>query len=75
MLKEIKEKMGEEDANDIIEKSQEIADSEAFQTHKILNEIRKSLNRIIELKNQQQNNSFNFYKKLRKAIVRPKDLC
>ena len=75
LLKEIKEKMGEEDANDIIEKSQEIADSEAFQTHKILNEIRKSLNRIIELKNQQQNNSFNFYKKLRKAIVRPKDLC
>ena len=75
LLKEIKEKLGDNDANDIIEKSQEIADSEAYKSQQILDEIRKSLNRIIELKNQQQMSSFNFYKKLRKAIVRPKDLC
>jgi hypothetical protein len=75
LLKEIKEKIGEEDANDIIEKSQEIGDSEAFQSHKILDEMKKSLNKIIELKNQHQMSTFNFYKKLRKAIIRPKDLC
>ena len=75
LLKEIKEKIGEEDANDIIEKSQEIGDSEAFQSHKILEEMKKSLNKIIELKNQHQMSTFNFYKKLRKAIIRPKDLC
>ena len=59
----------------LLKKSQEIADSEAYKSQQILDEIRKSLNRIIELKNQQQMSSFNFYKKLRKAIVRPKDLC
>ena len=75
LLKEIKEKIGEEVANDIIEKSQEIGDSEAFQSHKILEEMKKSLNKIIELKNQHQMSTFNFYKKLRKAIIRPKDLC
>ena len=75
LLKEMKEKLGEEDVNDIIEKSQEIADSEAYKSQQILDNIRKSLNKIIELKNQQQMSSFNFYKKIRKAIVRPKDLC
>ena len=75
LLKEMKEKLGEEDANDIINKSQEIAESETFRTQKMLDEIRKSLNKIIELKNQQQMSSFNFYKKIRKAVVRPKDLC
>ena len=75
LLKEMKEKLGEDEANDILEKSHEIADSEAYKSQKILEEVRKSLNRIIELKNQQQMSSFNFYKKLRKAIVRPKDLC
>jgi len=75
LLKEIKEKLGDEEANDIMEQSQEMAENEAFKSQKILDEVRKSLNRIIELKNQQQMSSFNFYKKLRKAIVRPKDLC
>ena len=75
LLKEIKEKLGDEEANDLMEQSQEMADNEAFKSQKILDEVRKSLNRIIELKNQQQMSSFNFYKKLRKAIVRPKDLC
>ena len=75
LLKEMKEKLGEDEANDILEKSHEIADSEAYKSQKILEEVRKSLNRIIELKNQQQMSSFNFYKKLRKAVVRPKDLC
>lgn len=75
LLKEIKEKLGDEEANDLMEQSQEMAENEAFKSQKILDEVRKSLNRIIELKNQQQMSSFNFYKKLRKAIVRPKDLC
>ena len=75
LLKEMKEKLGEDDANDILEKSHEIADTEAYKSQKILEEVRKSLNRIIELKNQQQMSSFNFYKKIRKAVVRPKDLC
>ncbi len=75
LLKEIKEKLGEDEANDIMEQSQELQETEAYKTQKILSDARKSLNRIIELKNQQQMSSFNFYKKLRKAIVRPKDLC
>ena len=60
--------MGEDEANDIMEQSQEIQETEAYKTQKILSEARKSLNRIIELKNQQQMSSFNFYKKLRKAM-------
>ena len=75
LLKEMKEKLGEDEANDILEKSHEIADSEAYKSQKILEDVRKSLNRIIELKNQQQMSTFNFYKKIRKAVVRPKDLC
>ena len=75
LIKELKEKFGEEDANDILEKSHEIGDDEEFKCKKIIDDIRKSINKIIELKNQQQMNSFNFYKKLRKVIVRPKDLC
>ena len=75
LLKELKEQLGEYDANDIMEKSQEIAEQEDFRTQQILKEVRKSLNKIIELKNQQQISSFNFYKKIRKAIVKPKDLC
>ena len=75
LIKELKEKFGEEDANDILEKSREIEDDEKYKCKKILEEIRKSLNKIIELKNIQQMNSMNFYKKIRKIIVRPKDLC
>jgi len=45
LLKEMKEKLGEEDVNDIIEKSQEIADSEAYKSQQILDNIRKSLNK------------------------------
>ena len=75
LIKELKEKFGEEDANDILEKSQEIGDDEKIKAKKILGEIRKSLNKIIELKNTQQMNSMNFFKKIRKAVVRPKDLC
>jgi hypothetical protein len=75
LIKELKEKFGEEDANDILEKSHEIEDDEKYKCKKILEEIRKSLNKIIELKNIQQMNSMNFYKKIRKIIVRPKDLC
>ena len=75
LIKELKEKFGEEDANDILEKSHEIEDDEKYKCKKILEEIRKSLNKIIELKNIQQMNSMNFYKKIRKVIVRPKDLC
>ena len=75
LIKELKEKFGEEDANDILEKSQEIGDDEKIKAKKIIGEIRKSLNKIIELKNTQQMNSMNFFKKIRKAVVRPKDLC
>ena len=75
LINELKEKFGEEDANDILEKSIEIEDDVKYKCKKIIEEIRKSLNKIIELKNTQQTNSINFYKKIRKAIVRPKDLC
>ena len=75
LLKELKEQLGENDCNDIMERSQKIAEQEEYKAHQILEEVRKSLNKIIELKNQQQMSSFNFYKKIRKAIVRPKDLC
>ena len=75
LLKEIKEKLGEDEAHDIIEKSQEIADDEAYKYQQILDRVKKSLNIIIDLKNQQQNSSMNFFRKLRKAIVRPKDIC
>jgi hypothetical protein len=75
LLKELKEKIGEEDANDILEKSHEIGDNEAYKYQQIMDEIRNSLNKIIDLKNKQQMSSINFYKKLRKAIVRPKDIC
>lgn len=75
LLKEIKEKLGEDEAHDIIEKSQEIADDEAYKYQQILDRVKKSLNNIIDLKNQQQNSSMNFFRKLRKAIVRPKDIC
>ena len=75
LIKELKEKFGEEDANDILEKSHEIEDDEKYKCKKIIEEIRKSLNKIIELKNMQQMNSINFYKKIRKVVVRPKDLC
>lgn len=75
LLKEMKENLPEDEVNDIMEKSHEIADNEALKTKTILDNIKKSLNRIIELKNQQQMNSLNFYKKIRKSIIRPKDLC
>ena len=75
LLKEIKEKIGEEDANDILEKSHEIGDNVAYKYQQIMDEIRNSLNKIIDLKNKQQMSSINFYKKLRKAIIRPKDIC
>ena len=75
LLKELKEKIGEEDANDILEKSHEIGENEAYKYQQIMDEIRNSLNKIIDLKNKQQMSSINFYKKLRKAIVRPKDIC
>ena len=75
LIKELQEKFGEEDANDILEKSHEIGDDEKIKCKKLIEEIKKSLNKIIELKNTQQMKSINFYKKLRKAIVRPKDLC
>ena len=75
LIKELQEKFGEDEANELIEKSHEIEDDEKIKCKKIIEEIKKSLNKIIELKNAQQMNSINFYKKLRKAIVRPKDLC
>jgi len=75
LLKELKEKLGEEDANDILEKSHEIGDNDAYKYQQIMDEIRNSLNKIIDLKNKQQMSSINFYKKLRKAIIRPKDIC
>ena len=75
VLKEIKEKLGEEIGNDILNRSHEMANNETLKSQKIIDDIRKSLNRIIDLKNQQQMNSFNFFKKIRKAVVRPKDLC
>lgn len=75
LLKDLKEKIGEEDANDILEKSHEIGENEAYKYQQIMDEIRNSLNKIIDLKNKQQMSSINFYKKLRKAIIRPKDIC
>ena len=75
LLKDLKEKIGEEDANDILEKSHEIGENEAYKYQQIMDEIRNSLNKIIDLKNKQQMCSINFYKKLRKAIIRPKDIC
>ena len=75
LIKELKEKFGEEEANNLLEQSIQIEDDEKNKCKKIIEEIRKSLNKIIELKNMQQMNSINFYKKIRKAIVRPKDLC
>ena len=75
LIKELKEKFGEDEANDILEKSQEIGDDERYKCKKIIDDIKKSLNKIIELKNTQQMNSINFFKKLRKVIVRPKDIC
>ena len=74
LLNEIKEKIGDEEVINIMEDSNEIGESESYKIQKILNDARQSLNRIIDLKNQQQVSSVNFYKKLRKAIVRPKDL-
>ena len=70
-----KEKMGEVNENNILEKSHEIETEEKNKTKKIIEEMRKSLNQIIELKNNQQMNSINFYKDIRKLVVRPKDLC
>lgn len=75
VIKEIKDKLGEEMGNDIMNRSQEMMNDENSKTQKIIEDIRKTLNRIIDLKNQQQMNSFNFFKKIRKAVVRPKDLC
>ena len=75
LIEELKDKFGEDEANDILEKSHEIGDDEKIKCKKIIDEIRKSLNKIIELKNIQQMNSMNFYKKIRKVIIRPKDIC
>ena len=75
LIKELKEKLGEEEANNILEKSREIEDEEKNKCKKIIEEVRKSLNQVIELKNVQQMNSVNFYKDIRKHIVRPKDIC
>ena len=75
LIKELKEKMGEVNENNILEKSHEIETEEKNKTKKIIEEMRKSLNQIIELKNNQQMNSINFYKDIRKLVVRPKDLC
>ena len=75
LIKELKEKLGEEEANNILEKSREIEDEEKNKCKKIIEEVRKSLNQVIELKNVQQMNSINFYKDIRKHIVRPKDIC
>ena len=75
LIEELKDKFGEDEANDILEKSHEIGDDEKIKCKKIIDEIRKSLNKIIELKNIQQMNSMNFYKKIRKVISRPKDIC
>ena len=75
LIKELKEKMGEVNENNLLEKSHEIEEEEKNKCKKIIEEMRKSLNQIIELKNNQQMNSVNFYKDIRKLIVRPKDLC
>ena len=75
LIKELKEKMGEVNENNLLEKSHEIEEEEKNKCKKIIEEMRKSLNQIIELKNNQQMNSVNFYKDIRKHIVRPKDLC
>ena len=75
LIKELKEKMGEVNENNILEKSHEIEEEEKNKCKKIIEEMRKSLNQIIELKNNQQMNSINFYKDIRKLVVRPKDLC
>ena len=75
LIKELKEKMGEVNENNLLEKSHEIEEEEKNKCKKIIGEMRKSLNQIIELKNNQQMNSVNFYKDIRKHIVRPKDLC
>jgi hypothetical protein len=75
LIKELKEKMGEVNENNLLEKSHEIEEEEKNKCKKIIEEMRKSLNQIIELKNNQQMNSINFYKDIRKLVVRPKDLC
>ena len=75
LIKELKEKIGEVHESNILEKSHEIEDEEKNKCKKLIEEMRKSLNQIIELKNNQQMNSINFYKDIRKHIIRPKDLC
>ena len=75
LIKELKEKIGEVHESNILEKSHEIEDEEKNKCKKLIEEMRKSLNQIIELKNNQQMNYINFYKDIRKHIIRPKDLC
>jgi len=75
LIKELKEKIGEVHESNILEKSHEIEDEEKNKCKKVIEEMRKSLNQIIELKNNQQMNYINFYKDIRKHIIRPKDLC
>ena len=60
LIEELKDKFGEDEANDILEKSHEIGDDEKIKCKKIIDEIRKSLNKIIELKNIQQMNSMKY---------------
>ena len=75
LLKEVKDKVGPEIAQDILDQSKDYIKDEMAKSEQILKEVNDSLNRIIQLKNEQQQNIFSFYKNLRKVLVKPKDLC
>ena len=74
LLKDMKNKLSENEQKDIVGESQKQIDNMFAQNFQAIVDARDSLNKIIELKNKLEKSKYDYYKNVRDSLIKPKEL-
>ena len=74
LLKDMKNKLSENEQKDIVGESQKQIDNMFAQNFQAIEDARDSLNKIIELKNKLEKSKYDYYKNVRDSLIKPKEL-
>lgn len=74
LLTEVKSKLTEGNMKDVLIDNQEDIDIEYQKNIENVHEARMCINKIIQIKNQIEKNQFDYYKKITKKVIKPKEL-
>ena len=74
LLKDMKNKLSENEQKDIVGESQKQIDNMFAQNFQAIVDARESLNKIIELKNKLEKSKYDYYKNVRDSLIKPKEL-